>query len=285
MPETLHEATLFQGGPVWGGVHVLTSGVAAHAHDFLEIAVVGRGTGVHQTSQGSYAVRHGQVLILRPGPWHAFARCHDLTVANCCISPRGLRTELSALQQIPLFRDLLWTTPTTTHHGVATIQVTTEAADAAIAQISHLATPATPALALARLVTVLATLADGRPTHPVTPPIHPAVTASITRFEADLPHPWTLDTLAALTNLNPAYLSRLFKHHTGLSPLAYLARLRAEQAALLLTDSTLPTSRVGASVGWPDPTYFARRFRTLVGLTPTEYRERTQNQSPPARRR
>jgi AraC-like DNA-binding protein len=276
MPETLHEATLFQGGPVWGGVHVLTSGVAPHAHDFLEIAVIGRGAGVHQTSQGSNAVRHGQVLILRPGPWHAFTRCRDLTVANCCISPRGLRTELSALQQIPLFRDLLWTTPTTTHHGVATIQVTPEAADAAIAEITQLATPTTPGLLLSRLVFVLATLADGRPSAPATPPVHPAVSATITHFEAALSHPWTLDTLAALTNLNPAYLSRLFKHHTGLSPLAYLARLRAEQAALLLTDSTLPTSRVGAAVGWPDPTYFARRFRTLVGLTPSEYRRQAQ---------
>ncbi|MGC4939768.1 AraC family transcriptional regulator [Kribbella sp. DT2] len=272
MRETLHEASLFQGGPVWGGVHVLTSGVAPHAHDFLELAVIGRGAGFHQTSQGSDAVRHGQVLILRPGPWHAFTRCQDLTVANCCISPRGLRTELSALQQIPLFRDLLWTTPTITHHGVATIQVTTEAADAAIAEITQLTTPVSPGLALARLVTVLATLADGRPSAPATPAVHPAVTTTITHFESSLSHPWTLEALAALTNLNPAYLSRLFKQATGLSPLAYLARLRAEQAALLLTESALPASRVGAAVGWPDPTYFARRFRTLMGLTPSQYR-------------
>ncbi|WP_432951113.1 helix-turn-helix domain-containing protein [Kribbella sp. CA-253562] len=53
-----------------------------------------------------------------------------------------------------------------------------------------------------------------------------------------------------------------------------MARLRAEQAAALLAESALPTSRVGAAVGWPDPTYFARRFRTLVGLTPSQYRER-----------
>ncbi|MEV6281215.1 AraC family transcriptional regulator [Kribbella sp. NPDC051770] len=278
MPETLHEATLFQGGPVWGSVHHLTTGVDPHAHDFLELAVIGPGAGRHQTSSGSYAVQHGQVLILRPGAWHAFTACDNLTVANCCVSTRSLRTELNALQQLPAFRDLLW--PTTAHHGTATLQVTPTAADDAIALITHLATPTTPALTLARLTVVLATLADGRPTHPVTPPIHPAVTTTITHFESALAHPWTLDSLAHLTNLNPAYLSRLFKHHTGLSPLAHLARLRAEQAALLLTDSTLPTSRVGAAVGWPDPTYFARRFRTLVGLTPTEYRAQTQ--SPPA---
>ncbi|GAA1544008.1 AraC family transcriptional regulator [Kribbella lupini] len=283
MPETLHEATLFQGGPVWGGVHVLTSGVAPHAHDFLEIAVIGRGRGVHQTSQGSAAVRHGQVLILRPGPWHAFADCHDLTVANCCISPRGLRAELSALQQIPALRDLLWTTPIAGPHGVATTEVTPDAADEAIAQIAALsAQPGGPGRLLGHLVTILGTLSDGRPTAAATPLLHPAVTATITRYESDLAAPWRLDDLAAAANLDPAYLTRLFRRDTGLSPLTYLARLRAERAALLLTESSLPASRVGAAVGWPDPTYFARRFRTLVGLTPTEYRDRTRNQSPPA---
>ncbi|NUU22409.1 MAG: helix-turn-helix domain-containing protein, partial [Streptomycetaceae bacterium] len=52
-------------------------------------------------------------------------------------------------------------------------------------------------------------------------------------------------------------------------------RLRAERAATLLAHSTLPTARVGAAVGWDDPTNFARRFRALVGLTPTEYRRRS----------
>jgi AraC family L-rhamnose operon transcriptional activator RhaR len=81
--------------------------------------------------------------------------------------------------------------------------------------------------------------------------------------------------LAEAVNLDPAYLSRLFRRHTGLSPLGFLARLRAERAATLLAHSDLPAARVGAAVGWDDPTYFARRFRSLVGSTPTQYRTRT----------
>jgi AraC family L-rhamnose operon transcriptional activator RhaR len=275
MPETLHEASLFQGGPVWGGVHRLTSGVETHAHDFLEIAVIGPGAGRHHTSQGDHAVRRGQVLVLRPGAWHAFTRCEDLVVANCCISARGLRTELSALQQIPMLRDLLWTIPVSGLHGVATTEVNPEAADAAIDQIADLSTARTGnGHLLGRLVTILGILADGRPIRPAAPPVHPAVAATITCFESDLATDWRLADLAATVNLDPAYLSRLFTRHTGLSPLNYLARLRAEQAAVLLTESHLPTARVGATVGWPDPTYFARRFRALVGLTPSDYRRR-----------
>ncbi|GAA5186537.1 hypothetical protein GCM10023322_33000 [Rugosimonospora acidiphila] len=71
------------------------------------------------------------------------------------------------------------------------------------------------------------------------------------------------------------YLGRLFTQHVGLAPMNFLARTRAERAALLLTHSTLPAAQVGAAVGWADPTYFARRFRALVGLTPSEYRQRS----------
>jgi AraC family L-rhamnose operon transcriptional activator RhaR len=132
---------------------------------------------------------------------------------------------------------------------------------------------------LGRLVTILGILADGRDPTPVpdAPAIHPAVAACVTRLEATPAEPWRLDDLARAVNLDPAYLGRLFRRSVGLSPLGFLARVRAEHAATLLTNSTLPVARVGAAVGWDDPTYFARRFRTLSGLTPTEYRRHSQS--------
>jgi AraC family L-rhamnose operon transcriptional activator RhaR len=57
--------------------------------------------------------------------------------------------------------------------------------------------------------------------------------------------------------------------------MTFLARVRAERAATLLAHSALSAAQVGAAVGWGDPTYFARRFRMLVGLTPSEYRRRS----------
>jgi len=282
MPTTLHEAELFLGGPVWGGVHRLDVDVAPHAHDFLEIAVIGTGAGRHTSSQGVRPVRHGQVVVLRPGAWHAFQECSDLVVANCCLSAQGLRTELSGLQQIPVLRDLLWTAPVARGpHGLAVIQVAPEAADDAIEEIAKLegdlARQASGGRLLGRLVSVLGILADGQLDQPTKPAqaVHPAVAATVALLEADLAQPWRLDDLAEAVNLDPAYLSRLFRRHTGLSPLGFLARLRAERAATLLVHTTLPAARVGAAVGWDDPTYFARRFRSLVGSTPTEYRARS----------
>jgi AraC-like DNA-binding protein len=282
MPETLHEYPLFAGSAVLGAVHRLTDDVAAHTHDFVELAVIGPGEGRHLTSRGEHALHHGDVIVLRPGAWHAFADCQDLTVANCCVSTRALRAELAGLREFPAYRRLLWTEPSAPGaYGVHVAAVDPIAATEAITAIAslegYLERNSSPGRLLGHLATILGILADARAdTHlAVDTAAHPAVLTCIAGLEADPAKPWRLDDLAATVTLDPAYLGRLFRKSTGLSPLDYLARLRAERAAALLANSDLPIARVGAEVGWPDPTYFARRFRTIAGLTPTEYRRRS----------
>lgn len=281
MPETLHEHALFAGSSVLGAVHRLAEALEAHTHDFVELAVVGPGEGHHLTSRGERPLHHGDVIVLRPGAWHAFTGCTDLTVANCCVSTRALRAELAGLREFPAYRRLLWTEPSAPGtYGVHVATVDPAAATEAITAIgaleAHLNTNAgtAPGRLLGHLATVLGILADAHPSNS-TAPRHPAVAVCIALLEADPAKPWRLDDLAAAVTLDPAYLGRLFRKSTGLSPLDYLARLRAERAATLLANTILPIARVGAEVGWPDPTYFARRFRTLSGLTPTEYRRRS----------
>lgn len=280
MTPTLHEHAVFGSEPVLGAVHQLSADVKSHAHDFLEIAVIGPGRGRHVTSQGEHPLRCGEVVILRPGAWHGFRHCAGLTVANCCLSAKALRAELAALHDIPMLRRLLWTDPMASGtHGVAVVTVDPAAAEDAIAEIGRLErdlVAARPGRVLGRLVTVLGILADGREPDPATveSAIHPAVAATVARLEANPAEQWRLDDLARAVNLDPAYLGRLFAQHVGLTTMGFLARVRAERAASLLAHSTLPAAQIGAAVGWDDPTYFARRFRTLVGLTPSEYRRR-----------
>jgi AraC family L-rhamnose operon transcriptional activator RhaR len=290
MTTVLHERALFADGPVWGGVQRLSADIEAHAHDFVEIAVIGTGRGTHVTARGTERLRHGQAVVLRPGAWHGFGGCADLVVANCCVSAKALRAELEGLMRVPSLRRLLWTEPVASgSRGVAVTALGPDAATEAIEQIRLLEADLAGARqragrALGRLVTVLGILADaGAPGAPGagTPGTHPAVATAIALMEASPADAWRLDGLARAVNLDPDYLGRLFVRHVGASPLAHLARIRAERAADLLAHSDLPAARVGAAVGWDDPTYFARRFRELVGLTPTAYRRTARTRAEP----
>ena len=98
-------------------------------------------------------------------------------------------------------------------------------------------------------------------------------------LESDSPAAGRSTELADELHLAPGYLVRLFKAATGLPPMAYLAQVRAEQAAVLLLHSDEPVTGIGRAVGWPDQNYFARRFKAHYGLSATTYRERFATQA------
>jgi AraC-like DNA-binding protein len=276
--------------PVLAGTHDLVGDTEIHAHDFCEIAVVGGGSGRHVCAQEDEEVRRGTVFVLRPGAWHGFVDCDHLLVANTCLSMTALRADLGFLRDDPAVRDLLWTGPLASgSHGVLRTRISGENTDDIIAEIELLrcrlsGPPASPpshrVALLGQLLGVLGRIAGGMGTSPGDQPaaatvdtMHQAVAAACAHLDAAPEYPWQVGDVARRVSLDPAYLTRLFRRHVGLSPIAYLSRLRAEKAAGVLARTTLPVAKVGALVGWPDPTYFARRFRSLVGMTPSAYRQ------------
>ena len=49
---------------------------------------------------------------------------------------------------------------------------------------------------------------------------------------------------------------------------------RVSRAAVLLRTTTDSVSAIASAVGFEDPSYFCRVFRTVTGMTPREYRLR-----------
>ncbi len=72
--------------------------------------------------------------------------------------------------------------------------------------------------------------------------------------------------------ISPYHFSRVFKETNGLSPIAYLTRVRMDNAKRLLRDPNLPIKAVAAKVGYEDSHYFTKVFLREEHTTPTEYR-------------
>jgi AraC family L-rhamnose operon transcriptional activator RhaR len=109
----------------------------------------------------------------------------------------------------------------------------------------------------------------------------PAVVATALELMShDIAYPWTLDDLSQRMFVGRFHLSRTFAKCVGVPPMQYLARLRAERAAAMLASTDLPIASIGAAVGWPDPPYFSRRFRSLFGISPRHYRQRHRHAEP-----
>ncbi|CAI6080393.1 AraC family transcriptional regulator [Cohnella sp. JJ-181] len=85
--------------------------------------------------------------------------------------------------------------------------------------------------------------------------------------------PLTIEAMAETLGYNRAYLSRLFKRHAGVTPIAFLTRIRIDRAKRLLRERPeLTVEQVASSVGFQDSLYFSKQFRRAFGATPTGYR-------------
>jgi len=280
-PARLESKSIFH--PDCGPIHVQQTTVRGdhppHDHDFHELAVIQSGRGSHQTFYGDRELAAGDVLVLRPGYWHAYRQCRALKVWNCCLATTLVHGELAWMEHdvqlaplISIGPNALW------HRGILEWRLGERQRRRAIEQLARFDHTTGRAARLGRLLLlfdVLAGAIDRRraPVEHHGPP-HPAMAKAARLLAEDRARRWTLDDLSKAVGLNRSYLVRLFGKHYGTSPISFLHRLRGERAGALLAGSKLPIAEVGAAVGWDDPNYFSRRFRRQFGCSPSDFRKR-----------
>ncbi len=255
-----------------------------HSHSFVEIAFVLSGEGVHRSIAGRQPLVAGDVVLLKPGLWHGYEECQHLVLNNCCFSSELLHRELAWTREDPLLGYMLWDGPCSDiSGGLLTVHLEPEtlvecrAQLAALEVLWRLPVHQYHGDIVGQLALLLSTLARtvarvyGSPLDGIEM-THSAVGQAMRLLETRLTDHWTVTGLADELYLAPGYLRRLFKTATGLPPMAYLARLRAEYAADLLLHSDEPIACIARAVGWPDQNYFARRFLAHYGLSATAYR-------------
>jgi AraC-like DNA-binding protein len=95
----------------------------------------------------------------------------------------------------------------------------------------------------------------------------------VIRFiEANGDRQLSLNEIAQSINVSPWHLCRLFKLGTGTSVNQYLLGLRMQKAKELLETTCLRVKEIMNQVGIRDESHFARTFKKLYGVSPSQYR-------------
>jgi transcriptional regulator GlxA family with amidase domain len=90
---------------------------------------------------------------------------------------------------------------------------------------------------------------------------------------AHLHEPYALQTLAREAATSPRSLLRHFEAAHGLTPYAYLKRMRVARAKVLLETSYQPVEQVAQACGFGDVGTFRRIFHLETGVLPAQWRE------------
>ena len=83
-----------------------------------------------------------------------------------------------------------------------------------------------------------------------------------------------LDRLSEISGFNKKYLCRVFKEYTSKTVVEYINELRVENACLDMTSKSINESAYDS--GFNDLSYFCKVFKNHLGLTPGEYKKRTE---------
>lgn len=87
----------------------------------------------------------------------------------------------------------------------------------------------------------------------------------------------SVDEIAAMCFVTPAYFRRLFREYMGMSPGEYRTARRIERARDMLEHSEMSVEAISELLGYSDPSYFCRVFKKETGVSPSEYKKRRVN--------
>jgi AraC family transcriptional regulator len=92
---------------------------------------------------------------------------------------------------------------------------------------------------------------------------------------AHLAEPLSLETLAQQIGYSAYHFARLFRETTNITPHQFVLSKRLERAEYLLAETNLPLSQVTLEVGFQSQSHFTQAFKSLFGVTPRHYRQRS----------
>lgn len=85
----------------------------------------------------------------------------------------------------------------------------------------------------------------------------------------------TISKAISSVQISPSYGFEVFKAIYGLSPRAYLSKLKLEEAKRLLLIPNYSISTISTALGYSEQSHFARQFKRWTNMTPNQFRNQS----------
>lgn len=103
--------------------------------------------------------------------------------------------------------------------------------------------------------------------------ISPVILKLLEYIDNNYQNDLNLKEISENLNINSIYLGQLFQKEIGILFSDYINNFRINKAKDLLVNTSLKASDIGDLVGYANKNYFYRKFKSLVGITPSEWRK------------
>ncbi|MDO4622935.1 MAG: AraC family transcriptional regulator [Eubacteriales bacterium] len=87
----------------------------------------------------------------------------------------------------------------------------------------------------------------------------------------------TVDDVAAYIDRSPSYVTKCFRKELDITPGAFIARCKLEEARSLLVYSEKTLAEISTYLCYSSQSYFQNVFKKKYGMTPAQYRKKMRN--------
>jgi len=259
-----------------------------HIHDFIEIAYVISGSGVHFVGEKQYEIVKGDLFVINSDVPHGFfpkdANSCSPIVYNCIFMPQFLDLSLFSVSHFDdvlssflfksLFPDDFTPQPDLKVSGAEfhEIGILFEKMYSEYKQMQMGYSDILRAYLIELIIKIFRLLDESssiRPAHKNQELINRAIEYMKINYTSDI----SLSHLAMKSFISKNYFSALFKEVTGTNVSDYIQNLRIEQACILLKNSDMKVIDISSQVGFNDIKFFYDVFKKIIGKTPGYFRK------------
>jgi AraC-like DNA-binding protein len=253
-----------EGGPVF----------PPHRHDFTELVVVYAGAGVHSMAGEERRIGPGEVLLIPRGLEHTYTDTGELSYVNVIFDAGFLLDE-------PLVEEVsLEPSDRREHAGPPEpFRLSAIGLREALAMVNRMDQELyrkeegyeLAARAAFHLLWVYLARAQswGEPDEGSSVA---RVRRLVERVSRNSSQALSVGDMAEEARTSERNFRREFKRVTGEAPVAYVNRLRIEEACALLSSTDKTVTQIAGLVGFEDPAYFTRAFKRVLGMSPKAFR-------------
>jgi len=261
-----------------------------HKHDFIEIAYVNSGRGIHVVGNEKYPVSKGDLSIINYDIPHVFIQNKDdyegdFIVFNCIFKPEFIDYSLINSNDFKdITTSLLFNTFFIEDKPAINLKLSgvnqSEIEDIyRNMQIEYFTKPKGYVnmlrAYLVQLLTKIFRILESSNSNQGIGSYKSEIIKKAVEFLKDnySSQYLNMEEVAMKSFLSRSYFSRLFKDVTGQNFSEYLQNLRISEACILLKTTDRKITDIISDVGFKDVKHFNQLFKKITGKTPREYRK------------
>ncbi len=92
-------------------------------------------------------------------------------------------------------------------------------------------------------------------------------------LQSDEKQELSVEEIAQMCFVTPAYFRKLFREYAGMSPAEYRIHRKIQRAKLIMERSEITVAELAEQLGYEDPSYFCRIFKKIEGISPSVYQK------------